>query len=212
MLILVLAVTGFRSAVADWYHVPTGSMKPTILECERVFVNKLAYDLKVPFTTWHLAEWGDPQRGDITVFYSPVNGQRLVKRVIGLPGDEVALVNGRLSINGQPVVYEDAPPTVAAQIPLPERRAHDFARELLPGRPHPVMGSPALPALRTFEAKVPAGQYFMLGDNRDNSLDSRYFGSVKREQIIGKAKAVVLSFDRDRHYLPRWGRCLNALE
>lgn len=212
LLMLVLAISAFRSVVADWYHVPSGSMKPTILECERVVVNKLAYDLKVPFTTWHLVEWAGPERGDIAVFYSPANGQRLVKRVIGLPGDIVEMVHGRLTINGQPVAYETASQTVAEQIPLPERRAHDFATERLPGQAHPIMGSPALPALRNFEAKVPDGQYFMLGDNRDNSFDSRYFGPVKRDRVIGKAKAVVLSFDRERYYRPRWSRCFGALE
>ena len=83
---LALVMFSMRSSLADWYHVPTGSMKPTILEGDRVFVDKLAYDLKVPFTTWHLAEWSQPQRGDIVVFFSPKDGTRLVKRVIGLPG------------------------------------------------------------------------------------------------------------------------------
>src|SRR5271170_4889031 len=86
----------FRSALADWNSVPTGSMKPTILEGDRIFVNKLAYDLKVPFTTWHLAEWANPKRGDIVVFYSPEDGTRLVKRVVGLPGDVVELRNEQL--------------------------------------------------------------------------------------------------------------------
>src|SRR5262245_40087463 len=85
LMICGLLVGSIRSAVADWNDVPTGSMKPTILEGDRVVVNKLAYDLKVPFTTWHVAEWGNPQRGDIVVFFSPVDGTRLVKRVIGLP-------------------------------------------------------------------------------------------------------------------------------
>src|SRR5438874_13144620 len=91
--ILILAVVMFavRSSLADWNDVPTGSMKPTIIEGDRVYVNKLAYDLKIPFTTLHLAEWGNPARGDIVVFYSPHDGQRLVKRVIDLPGDRIEL-------------------------------------------------------------------------------------------------------------------------
>lgn len=84
-LVIALIVGSVRSAVADWNHVPTGSMKPTILEGDRVIVNKLAYDLKVPFTTWHLAEWGNPARGDIVVFFAPNDGTRMVKRVVGLP-------------------------------------------------------------------------------------------------------------------------------
>src|ERR1041384_5377117 len=87
LVILALVLFSIRSSLADWNDVPTGSMKPTIVEGDRVFVNKLAYDFKVPFTTWHQAEWSNPRRGDIVVFYSSHDGKRLVKRVIGLPGD-----------------------------------------------------------------------------------------------------------------------------
>src|SRR5205814_7105646 len=81
LVILALVPFSIRSSLADWNDVPTGSMKPTILEGDRVYVNKLAYDLKVPFTTWHLAQWDNPKRGEIVVFYSPHDGKRLVKRV-----------------------------------------------------------------------------------------------------------------------------------
>src|SRR5258708_26120151 len=101
LLILTLVVFSIRSSLADWNDVPTGSMKPTIVEGDRVFVNKLAYDLKVPFTTWHIAQWDNPRRGDVVVFYSPHDGQRLVKRVIGLPGDSIELRNNVLFLNGQ---------------------------------------------------------------------------------------------------------------
>ena len=87
----LLLTAAFRSAIADWNDVPSGSMEPTILIGDRIFVNKLAYDLKIPFTTRHLAQWNDPMRGDIVVFFSPENGKRLVKRVIGIPADEIAL-------------------------------------------------------------------------------------------------------------------------
>ena len=114
---IVLAVVGsFRSTFADWNDVPTGSMKPTILEGERIFVNKLAYDLKVPFTRWRLAVWDNPRRGDIVVLFSPADGRRLVKRVVGLPGDRIALVDNRLVINGTPVSYEPVDPELAAQL------------------------------------------------------------------------------------------------
>src|SRR6478672_4244262 len=83
LVVMALIVFAARSSLADWNDVPTGSMRPTVLEGDRVFVNKLAYDLKVPFTTWHIAEWADPKRGDIVVFYSPADGVRLVKRVVG---------------------------------------------------------------------------------------------------------------------------------
>ena len=106
LLILALIVFSIRSSLADWNDVPTGSMKPTILEGDYVFVNKVAYDLKVPFTTLHLAEWSTPQRGDIVVFYSPKDGTRLVKRTVGLPGDTVELRNDELLINGEKVSYQ----------------------------------------------------------------------------------------------------------
>src|SRR5947209_242579 len=88
---IFVILAALRSAVADWNDVPSGSMIPTILEGDRIFVNKLAYDLKVPFTTVHLATWDNPSRGDIVVFFSPDEGTRLVKRVIALPGDTIEL-------------------------------------------------------------------------------------------------------------------------
>src|ERR1044072_7253680 len=103
LLIVAVLLFAVRSSLADWNDVPTGSMKPTILEGDRIFVNKLAYDLKVPFTTWHLAKWSNPQRGDIVVFYSPHDGTRLVKRVMGLPGDTIEMRNDRFILNGKPV-------------------------------------------------------------------------------------------------------------
>jgi signal peptidase I len=117
LLVLGLVLCAIRSSFADWNDVPTGSMKPTILEGDRVFVNKLAYDLKVPFTTWHLAEWANPQRGDIVVFYSPHDGTRLVKRVIGLPGDLLELRGDQLFLNGQPAEYSPLDAAVSCQLP-----------------------------------------------------------------------------------------------
>lgn len=213
LLMLAVLVFAVRSSLADWNDVPTGSMKPTILEGDRVFVNKLAYDLKVPFTTWHIAEWGNPQRGDVVVFYSPHDGTRLVKRVIGLPGDVVELRDEQLLLNGTPVEYAPLDPAVSGQVAVAERAHSRFATERLPERAHAVMALPALPAKRTFEpVRVPEGHYFMMGDNRDNSFDSRFWGAVSRTQIIGRASAVVLSFDRDHYWLPRWRRCFTALD
>ena len=205
-LILVLIISGaFRSAVADWNDVPTGSMNPSILEGDRIFVNKLAYDLKVPFTRWRLAQWGGPARGDVVVFASPADGKRLVKRVVGLPGDVLELRDNRLLINGQAVSYA-APPAGA------ERPEGVLEREQLGGHDHPIIITPSARSRQSFgPVTVPADCYFMMGDNRDVSFDSRYFGFVERRLIAGRAGGVVLSVDPARHYAPRWGRFFTTL-
>jgi signal peptidase I len=210
--IVAAIVFPLKSAVADWNWVPSGSMRPTILEGELVFINKLAYDLKVPFTTQHLAEWDNPQRGDIAVFYSPKDGTRLVKRVIGLPGDRIALHTNQLTINGQPVAWSAADETWRTYATPQEKDEAVVTTENLGSVPHPIISLPRHMALRDFdEITVPVGQYFMMGDNRDRSFDSRYFGFVPRKQILGRANAVVLSFDTDHYLLPRLSRCLTGL-
>lgn len=213
LLITALVLFAARSSLADWNDVPSGSMNPTIIEGDRIFVNKLAYDLKVPFTTWHLAQWSNPQRGDIVVFYSPHDGTRLVKRVIGLPGDTVELRNDQLIINGKPVRYAPLSAAISTQLPEIEQQHSLFATEDLPGHSHAVMAIPAIPARRTFgPVQVPAGSYFMMGDNRDNSFDSRYFGCVTRDRIVGKATDVVLSVNKNDDWLPRTQRFFQPLE
>ena len=198
-----------KSAVADWNYVPSGSMIPSILPGELVWINKLAYDLKVPFTTVHLAAWGNPQHGDVVVFYSPADGTRLVKRIVGLPGDVIESRDDHLFINGAPLAY-------AAFIGTAQRAGVPagamLAEERLVTRSHPVMTLPDLPALRNFgPVRVPAGQYFAMGDNRDNSHDSRFFGCVTRDRILGRATTVVASVDLDRTLQPRFGRFGNAI-
>ncbi len=213
LLILTLVLCSIRSSLADWNVVPSGSMKPTILEGDRVFVDRRAYDLKVPFTTWHLAEWGNPERGDIVVFYSPKDEMRLVKRVIGLPGDLIELRSNRLVVNGKPVEYEAVAEKTLRDVATADRASHIFAAEKLPGRTHAVAGFPAVQAKRDFAAyRVPEGHYFMMGDNRDDSFDSRYFGPVERKRIVGRATSVVMSFDRQNHLSPRWDRFFSKLD
>jgi signal peptidase I len=212
-LIMALVLFAARSSFADWNKVPTGSMKPTIVEGDYVFVNKLAYDLKVPFTTLHLAEWSAPQRGDIIVFYSPKDGTRLVKRTIGLPGDTVELRGDRLIINGTIVEYKSIADELVPDVGARDRAISEFATEQLPGRSHLVATIPAVSALRNFgPVQVPAGSYFMMGDNRDNSYDSRYFGAVKRDRILGRATSVVASLDAEHHWHPRWSRFFSSLD
>jgi signal peptidase I len=133
---LVLVILAARSSLADHYYVPSGSMLPTIELGDRILVNKLAYGFRVPFSNWYLVESQGPQRGDVVVFESPEDGEVLIKRVVGCPGDIVA-IRGR-------------------RVP------------------------------------VPANKYYLLGDNRGNSYDSRFFGLVDRSAILGRAVGVFL--------------------
>ena len=218
----LLLITTAKSALADINYVPSGSMKPTILEGDVVFINKLAYDLRVPFTFARVAHWADPARGDIVVCFSPTDGTRLVKRVVGLPGDTIELRNETLFVNGRRQDYSELPATATTDLAPAETASARFAREHLDNgavlrepatRVHAVMALPARPAMRDFgPLTIPAGRYFMLGDNRDNSGDSRYFGTVPRREIIGEATAVVVSGDLDHWLRPRLGRFFTTLE
>lgn len=207
-LLMLLVVTSLRSALADWNDVPTGSMKPTIEEGDRVVVNKLAYDLKIPFTTIELLKWGNPQRGDIVVLFSPVDGIRLVKRVVGIPGDRVEMRDNELFINRIAARWRE----VGSEIDR-EQGSTLVAEENLAGRSHEVMFTPQIPAVRSFgPVIVPSGRYFVMGDNRDNSNDSRYIGLIDRQSIVGKATAVAFSFDRSHYFAPRFDRFFKPLQ
>lgn len=210
-IVAILVATSFKSAIADWNDIPTGSMKPTILVGDRVIVNKLAYDLKIAYTTLHLAQWANPKRGDIVVFYSPEDEKRLIKRVVGVPGDTVAMSQNRLIINGKFVKYAALNQEIVDQLELEQQSSHVFFKENLPGKQHAVMLSTTRPSLNTFDPIIiPEGQYFMMGDNRDNSADSRFFGFVERKRIVGRATKVGIS--RKGSFLhPRWCRFLKEI-
>jgi signal peptidase I len=206
VLVASAIVLPFKSAIADWNWVPTGSMKPTILEGDLVLVNKLAYDLKVPFTLWRLA------RGDIVVFFSPQDGTRLVKRVVAGPGDTLEMRGNVLFLNGRALRYDTLDAQPFAQ-EIHEDAQAVIAREIAGDRAHLVMALPSRHAMRSFDPViVPEGKYFVMGDSRDNSFDSRYFGFVEREQIVGRSGRVLLSFDKHHRYTPRLSRSLSALD
>lgn len=213
ILIVVIVCGSFRSAVADWNDVPTGSMKPTILEGDRILVNKMAYDLRIPFTSWRLWEWDGPKRGDVVVCFSPADGKRLVKRVIAVPGDTVELRGNRLHINGEAAGYGPLDDDTIAQLAATEQPQHRYVTETIGSHRHAVMDTPGVPALRSFGPVIsPQDAYFVMGDNRDNSLDSRMLGFIPRREIVGRAWRIAFSVDPARHHLPRWGRTLRALE
>lgn len=204
----------FRSAWADWVSVPTGSMNPTIVEGDRLLVDKHVYGVRVPWTLVRLTNGRDPQRGEIVVFDSPANGISLVKRVIGVPGDSIAIDEAGLTVNGERARYtagdvahlDDLLERTRARGPMVFREdgvvpAHDVMR--LPFGSSREIPQPLV---------VPEDMYFMLGDNRDNSADSRYIGFVPRRNIVGRASRVVMSFNPENHYVPREGRYLEPLE
>lgn len=197
LLFLLLMFIG-RSAVADWNHVPTSSMTPTIMVGDRIWVNKMAYDIRLPFTHVSLQKLADPRRGDIVVFDSRVSGIRLVKRVVGMPGDTVAMKRNVLLINDEPLSYSNAEDGIQL--------------EDLGGVSHAIRTNAIASRHSSFDSvRVPPDSYLVLGDNRDNSADSRVIGFVPRAEIVGRARHVVMSFNYDNYYLPRPDRYLQQL-
>ncbi|WP_114238570.1 signal peptidase I [Dyella sp. C9] len=200
----MLCMVMFRSAIADWNVVPTGSMQPTIRIGDRIMVDKAAYDIRLPFTHIALLHRADPQRGDIVVLDSDAAGERLVKRVIGVPGDRIALLDDQLFINGQPANYR---PIAVQGIRDDRENPARYAIESVGPLHHAVRLLAAQGSSRDFgPVIVPAGKYLLLGDDRDNSADSRYYGFFPREEITGRATRVAVSLDPANHYLPRDGR------
>jgi signal peptidase I len=199
LLVVIFVLFASRSSLADWYVVPTGSMQPTIVEGDRILVNKMAYRLELPFTDIALLNISSPQRGDIVTISSAAANTRLVKRIIGLPGDEIELVNNQLIINGQAIAYS-APPS------------QHVVTEQLPEKTHVVQFMQVSGAMNNFDpVNVPEGYYLMLGDNRNNSADSRVYGFFAAKEIQGKAIRVLASLNPDNNYLPRTERFLKPL-
>jgi len=210
---IAFVVIPVKSSLADWNWVPTGSMNPTILVGDLVYVNKAAYDLRIPLTMHRIAKWSDPARGDVVICFSPDDDVRLVKRVIGLPGDTIEMRRNILLINGQRVSYTEIDPRYTEDLPAKLKDSAVLATENLDGHAHAVMSIPSIRAARNFgPVTVPAESYFVMGDNRDNSKDSRYFGFVDRDVIVGKATRVLVSFDITDKYQPRLKRFLSPLD
>ncbi|HEY1131561.1 MAG TPA: signal peptidase I [Roseateles sp.] len=214
-ILFLLSFALFRTAVADWNPIPSGSMRPTLLEGDVVLVNRLAYDLKLPLTNVVLLPLAEPRRGDVVTLSSPADGTRLIKRIVGLPGDRIGMRDGVLVLNDRPLSYSSS--HTLGEIVKPGWVVDAMrATEDLAGRSHAVQFMPALPARRDFpETTVPPGRFFVLGDNRDNSEDSRFIGTVPRELLIGRAHHVLVSVDwlgEDGWRLaPRFGRWAMAI-
>jgi signal peptidase I len=205
--LIVLLVFGlFRTALADWNPIPSESMHPTLLDGDVVLVNRVAYDLKVPLTDISVARLGEPRRGDVVTFHSPTDGVRLIKRLVGVPGDVVELRDDKLYVNGVAAQYGDL---------KVYREPRDYAgstlavksAESIDGSRREIQFLPEIVARRDFgPIVVPADSYFFLGDNRDDSGDSRYIGFVPRRLLIGRAHHVLVSADFKGNWKPRFER------
>ncbi|HZD20162.1 MAG TPA: signal peptidase I [Burkholderiales bacterium] len=204
----------FRTAVADWNPIPSGSMRPTLLEGDVVFVNRLAFDLKVPLTNMIVAHLGEPRRGDVVTFFSPRDGLRLIKRLIALPGDTVEMRDKVLLVNGTAADYR--PLGVVVEHPSPGATVQAFRLYETSGSRTHVVQWLHLPDGATDDSfgpiVVPSDHYLMLGDNRDDSADSRYFGLVPRQLLIGRAVAILASADVNARWAPRFERFGEVLQ
>lgn len=197
----------FRTAIADWNPIPSGSMRPNLLEGDVVFVNRLAFNLKLPLTNVVLARTGEPRRGDIVTFFSPKNGTRLIKRVVGLPGDTLEMRNKVIIVNGQPATYA----RIGLELePLADGGIDALHLDERIGRDEHIvqwLGASRGSSNDNFGPLViPPDRFLMLGDNRDNSADFRYFGLVPRELLIGRAVTVLVSADIKGNWAPRFER------
>ncbi len=205
---VIVAVFLLRSFLFEPFKIPSGSMIPTLLVGDLILVNKFTYGVRLPVVNTKLTEGTPVARGDVMVFrYPPRPSLDYIKRVVGVPGDEVAYLNKRLTLNGQPVDKQ----------PLDDYFDKDGMRyskqfnENLPGRRHRILNDDDRPAfvqgaedfpfrdncrysVEGVTCKVPPGHYFVMGDNRDNSLDSRFWGFVPDRNIVGKAFFVWMNF------------------
>jgi signal peptidase I len=205
---VILAVFVLRSFLFEPFKIPSGSMIPTLRVGDLILVNKFHYGIRLPVFNTKVIANNEPQRGDVMVFrYPPQPSLDYIKRVVGVPGDEVAYLNKQLSINGQPVPRSQEPEFFDSDV---MRYAKQFG-ESLGGRNYKTLNDEDRPAfvsgttefaykdncrysVEGVVCKVPDGHYFMMGDNRDNSLDSRYWGFVPEANIVGKAFFVWMNF------------------
>jgi signal peptidase I len=204
-LLILASIVCFKSAVADLNSISGRSMQPTLLDGDKVWVNKLAYDVKLPFTGISVLALAEPTRGDIVIIDSEVAGKRLVKRIIGRPGDTVYMRNNLLVVNDEVVDYEV----------VTESREGTIIIEHLFDETYQALLSTqgANRSTRSYgPAQVPDDHFFVLGDNRDNSADSRLYNFIPRDQIVGRSSSVVFSMDSDHAFRPRSGRFLTTLD
>ncbi len=186
---VLLVVFVLRSFLVEPFQIPSSSMVPTLAVGDYILVNKYTYGIRLPVIRNKVADLNDPQRGDVMVFFPPhLNDTYFIKRVVGLPGDTVRYANKKLYVNG-----EAYPQTLLAQLP-PARPRYRLNQETLDGVEH-QMQTDNLRRNDNFMVTVKPGHYFMMGDNRDNSSDSRVWGQVPERDIVGKAFAIWMHWE-----------------
>lgn len=193
-LIFIFLLIFFRAACADWSPVPTGSMEPTVLPGDVVWVDKTAFGPTIPFLNKRIATWGHPSRGDIITFVPPHTDQLFVKRVIAKPGDNIRIEGNRIFINGVQLEQHLTGETDHAILGIEFIDGKEHRIQLSKGRRSPYIG-------RTIT--VPRGKYFVMGDHRNDSQDSRYWGFVDEEKIMGRVTAIAVSFSSQRDWSER---------
>ncbi len=193
---VLLFVLIIRSFVFEPFRIPSGSMMPTLVQGDFIFVNKWSYGLRLPVTETKILNTGSPERGDVVVFRLPSDPSvNYIKRVVGLPGDEIVYERHRLTINGQEVPL-DQHPQATPQSPR-------FV-ETLGDREHEILITNAGYMVRDGVYKVPEGHYFVMGDNRDNSRDSRFIDAIPETHLVGEAVRIWMHMDGLSW--PKWDR------
>ena len=194
---VIVAFLVIEGALVQARVIPSGSMENTVLIGDHLIVSRIGYDAGIPFTQWHVPLWRDPKRQQIIVFRAPLPEQGnpdFIKRCIGIPGDHIKIKDGQVFVNGtllsEPYALHDPYASDSSAENYPP--TSDFTLE---GRATPKWSDEMSKHIENSELVVPAGYYFMMGDNRDNSNDSRFWGFVPRANIIGTPLIIYMSID-----------------
>ncbi len=208
---VLIAIWAIRSFIAQPYRVPTGSLEPTILPGDFIVVNQFAYGLRLPVTNTQIIPVGLPKRGDITLFHSPVDpSTMLIKRLIGLPGDHVVYHDKHLWINGLEMQQTFVGKAIDYGNEPGQMRAVNEYQENLLGVKHDIFVQAEGGETQNVDVVVPPHSYFMMGDNRDNSADSRIWGFAPENHLVGKALVIWMSWDPINHSI-RWSRLFSRI-